>query len=122
MNTIEIIDHFIEKIQQRNADALIALMAEDVIFYDIPKDTHHGISAVHQLFENFFTHAASIDWEIIHKIIQDNVAVIERINHVNIQGKNISLPMVTVIEVVAGKIKVIRDYFDLKSFTDQLAA
>lgn len=122
MNTELIVDSLIENIQSRNANAVAELLAEDIIFNDIPTGITKGRSKVKEMMQGFFAAATKIQWEVLNKIVQGNVAVIERINHLSVNGKNITLPIVTIVEVTNGKISTIRDYFDHKTFTDQFSA
>ena len=121
MSTSNTIDNFINAILNLNADAVSEFLAEDVVFYD-PMGNHSGRKNVYDMFKGFFEAAEKIEWDIRNKIIEGNSAVIERVNHIKLKGgQSIDLPIVTVAELADDKIKVVRDYFDSKTFNDQLA-
>lgn len=121
MNTELIVDVLIKSIQCRDANAVEELLAEDIVFIDVPSGITQGRSKVKEMFQGFFAAATEIQWEVLNKIVQGNIAVIERINHLLINGKNITLSIVTIVEVTNGKISAIRDYFDHKTFSDQVS-
>jgi limonene-1,2-epoxide hydrolase len=122
MTTEKVIDRLIDAILNRDSDKAAALLAEDVVFKD-PMGSTNGRQAVHDMYRGFFQAASNIEWKIINKIINGNTAVIERVNHITLEGgKKIILPIVTVAEVLNGKIQNVRDYFDFKTFNDQVSA
>jgi limonene-1,2-epoxide hydrolase len=122
MQTEYVIDRLIDAILNRNADAVASLLADDVVFYD-PLGSASGRKEVHGMFKGFFCMAISIKWEIRNKIIQNNVAMIEHVNNITLQnGKKIMSPTVTIAEVVDGKIRTVRDYFDFRKFNEQMSA
>lgn len=47
--------------------------------------------------------------------------MIERVAYICLKGKDIILPMVSVIEVHQDKITLFRDYFDTQTFANQMA-
>lgn len=121
MNNENIISNLITSIENRDAEAVGKLLSDDVIFENVPEGSSTiGKEAAQNQFAAFFQKASSIRWDIKRKIISENTAIIERINHICFLGKNIKLPMVTIVEMVNGKIKLFRDYFDAQSFVKQL--
>ena len=68
------------------------------------------------------THPQSVDWEVLNIAENGNTVLTERVdNFVLEDGKKLSLPVMGTMIIEDGKIKVWRDYFDLASFTSQMA-
>ncbi len=69
----------------------------------------------------FFAQASHIHWQIERKIIAENTVILERKNHICFNGKNIILPVVSIIEFTNNKVSLFRDYFDALTFSNQYA-
>lgn len=116
-----IINNLISAIETRNSEAVGQLLAEDIIFENIPEgNTIYGRQAVQEKFANFFKKASSIRWDIERKIFNDGTVIIEKKNNICLEGKNIILAMVAIIEVRDDKISVFKEYFDSQSLIKQL--
>ena len=64
----------------------------------------------------------SVDWEVLSIAENGDKVLTERVdNFVMAGGKNVSLPVMGVFQIRDGKICLWRDYFDLASFTSQMA-
>ena len=63
-----------------------------------------------------------VDWQILNIAESGNVVLTERVdNFVMADDKEVSLPVMGAMELEQGKIVAWRDYFDLPSFTSQMA-
>lgn len=121
MSTENIVKSFMQAVQNRNAEEVEKFFSEHITFENMPAGSViKGKQAVYEEFKGFFQAASSIRWDIEREVYSGNIAMIERKNHVCFKGKDIVLPMVTIIEVVNDKITVFRDYFDSKSFEKQI--
>jgi limonene-1,2-epoxide hydrolase len=64
----------------------------------------------------------AVNWEMINIAENGNKVLTERIDNFDLPGgKKISLPVMGTFEIQDGAIKVWRDYFDLATFTSQMA-
>lgn len=121
MTTEVIVNNLIKAIENRDAISVGNLLAENISFENIPENSAvNGKKLVQEQFAGFFQKASSIKWEIERKLFVGNIAIIERKNKICFQGKDIVLPMVTVIEVNNNQITLFRDYFDSQTFVKQL--
>ena len=122
MNTETIVKTFIKAIEARNIEQVTALLDDDVAFENIPEGSVvKGREATAEKFAGFFNNASSIDWDIEREIYSGDVAMIERVNRICFNNKDIELPMITVFEVKNGKVTLFRDYFDAQTFAKQVA-
>ncbi|MSP53459.1 MAG: nuclear transport factor 2 family protein [Gammaproteobacteria bacterium] len=121
MSTKEVIEKLKTAVSARNADDVSKLLAEDVIFTD-PMGKTEGRENVHQMFKGWFGMVTNIKWDVRKIIVDGENAAIERVNHLSLEnGKEIVLPITGVFHIVNGKIKSGTDYFNLKSFEQQIS-
>jgi limonene-1,2-epoxide hydrolase len=66
--------------------------------------------------------SSKVDWTVLHLVEGTNgVVLTERVDRFMIKGKWVALPVMGTFEVVNGKIRAWRDYFDMNQFQSQLA-
>ena len=64
----------------------------------------------------------SVDWVVLSIGVSGTMVLIERIDKFDMPGgKKIDIPVMGTFELENGKIKAWRDYFDLATFTNQIA-
>ncbi len=123
MNNETILNAFIKAVQNRDVTEVGKLIAENIIFENMPEQQAiHGRQAVLEKIADFFAQASRIQWQIERKISFDNTVILERKNHICFQGKDIILPVVSVIEFQNDKVSLLRDYFDALTFNNQYNA
>jgi len=114
-------EKFVRAMENKNIEEVSSLLANDVVFEDVPMGAHHGKEAAVNKVTNFFSQAESMKWDIQRFIASGNTVFIERTNHVILNNKNIKLPMLVILEFnEQGLIKIFKDYFDLKTLENQL--
>jgi limonene-1,2-epoxide hydrolase len=111
---------FIDAWNRMDWDAVVGALADDVCYHNIPMEPINGREAA----AGFITgmQPQSVNWEVL-SIAENGASVLtERVdNFVMADGKKVSLPVMGTFEIEDGKIKAWRDYFDLASFTSQMA-
>lgn len=117
-----IVKQFIQAVENRDAEGAAKFFADDINFENVPENSViTGKQAVYEKFKGFFEMTSKIQWQIEHELFSDDLAFIERKAHICFQGKNIVMPIVSVIKIVDEKITLFRDYFDSQTFANQLA-
>ncbi len=120
MSNIQLVKDFIEAWNNKDWDAIEAAFAEDVIWHNIPMEPIQGRQAAAAAARGM--QPDSVDWELLNISETGNTVLTERVdNFVMPGGKEISLPLMGAFEMEDGKIKEWRDYFDLATFTNQMA-
>lgn len=102
-------------------EAIIDALDPGVVYHNIPMQPLHGRDAVRAYLQDAWRFE-SVDWQIVNIASDGNVVLTERVDNMVINGHQVSLPIMGAFEVVAGKIKTWRDYFDLAGYRAQLAA
>ena len=116
----EIVVAFVDAWNRCDWDGLEAFFSDDVVYHNIPMEPANGKTAAMAIIRNM--QPASCDWEIVNIAENGNVVLTERVdNFVMADGRRVSLPVMGTMVIEDAKISVWRDYFDLASFTSQLA-
>ena len=120
MSNSQIVLDFIQAWNEKNWDAIEAAFTEDVVYHNIPMDPAEGKTAAMAIIRGM--EPEEVDWEVLNIAENGNAVLTERVdNFVMPGGKKLSLPVMGTMEIQDGKIKAWRDYFDLASFTSQMA-
>jgi len=111
-----IVTEFCAAWTRMDADELAAYFTEDGVYHNIPMAAAEGREAVHAMLVGMKSMISSIRFEVHHQVASGGVVMNERTDHLEMGGKTIALPVVGVFEIVDGKIRAWRDYFDMAQF------
>lgn len=116
----QIVEQFIDGWNRMDWDLVVGLLAEDVVYHNIPMEVINGREAAAGFITGMQPEA--VNWETLSIAASGNKVLTERIDAFDLPGgKKLSLPVMGTFEIEDGKIKAWRDYFDLASFTSQMA-
>lgn len=116
---IERVEAFIAAWNRLDLEQVMAMMAADIVYHNIPMPPLHGIDAVRAFLGGMKADAA--DWTVHAIAERDGVVLTERTDRFLIDGKWVSVRVMGAFEFDrAGLIAAWRDYFDLAEFTSQL--
>ena len=114
---------FIAAIEAKDVDAAIELLADDVSYENVPMSPIAGKEAVRATLGAFLGAAAQVEWPISRQVVAGNAVINERLDRFQIGNGWLELPVAGFFEVdEQGLITLWRDYFDMSSYTGQLAA
>ena len=113
---------FVAALERRDIDAALSLLAEDCEYDNVPIAKLHGRGAVRDALTRFITPASEVEWVTLREAETGAVVFNERIDRFHMPFGWVELPVAGVWEVHDGRITLWRDYFDLQSFTEQMAA
>ena len=121
---IEIARTFFAHWSANRIDDALAMLADDVLYDNVPFPDIVGRAGVEQFHKGFGIGTAfRVDWQVTRIAVADNVVLNERIDIFHHQdGGTITLPVMGTLSVEDGRITVWRDYFDAGDFERQLAA
>lgn len=105
-------------------DDALAMLADDVLYDNVPLPDIAGRSGVEAFHKDFGVgRDYAVDWQVVSIAAAGDVVLNERLDIFrHVSGAEISLPVMGTLTFVDGKITVWRDYFDLGTFERQLAA
>ena len=119
----EVVAAFITAIEAKDIDAAIDLLADDVSYENVPVSPIVGKDAVRATLEGFLGVASRVEWPVTRQVTSGSTVVNERLDRFRIGEGWLELPVAGVFEVdPSGRICLWRDYFDMASYTRQLAA
>jgi limonene-1,2-epoxide hydrolase len=117
----QIVDAFIAAIGRKDVDAALELVADDLEYDNVPMPTIHGKEDTRAFLGPFVTGSDEVEF-VVHRQVADGDTVFnERTDRFRSGDKVIEIKVVGVWVVRDGLISLWRDYFDLQSFTDQMA-
>lgn len=120
MSNTEIVMAFINAWNTMDWDGAADLLTDDIIWDNVPMETMETKPVVDAAMRGMAPE--SVDWEVLSIAENGDKVLTERVdNFVMAGGKNVSLPVMGVFQIRDGKICLWRDYFDLASFTSQMA-
>lgn len=102
---------FVEAWNALDWSRIYGLMADDIVYHNIPMKPVTGIPAVRKGFEAW--PVDSCEWIVSNIATAGNVVLTERID-IFVRGSDrITVPVMGAFEVTDGKISRWRDYFDM---------
>lgn len=115
MTPTEVVQTFIEHLNQNRIDDAAELLAEDVFYHNIPMEPLTGRAAWRAFNDEFGVGARlRANWEILAIAQSDDVVLTERIDEFyNAQGSRVAIPVMGSFRVRDGLIAEWRDYFDM---------
>lgn len=102
-------------------DAVVAALAEDILYHNIPMEPISGRDKVADYLRGAWIFS-ECDWRLLNIAASGNTVLTERIDAFVINGQRVALPLMGVFVVTGDKISQWRDYFDLADYQQQLKA
>jgi limonene-1,2-epoxide hydrolase len=122
MSALDTVRSFIAAIEARDLDAAGALLAQDVVYHNVPIDPIHGRDATIAMLGMFSAPCTAIEWVVVRELEQGNVVINERVDRFGYPNGWLDLPVMGVWEVGDdGLITLWRDYFDMGTYMNRLA-
>jgi limonene-1,2-epoxide hydrolase len=105
------------------ADGLASFFAADAVHVS-PLGAHHGVDAIKMQYQKQLAMGFAGFHIEVKRIVADGPTVMaERVDSFSLAGRTFEIEAAGVFEIDGdGRIKRFRDYYDLKSFTDEIEA
>lgn len=112
----EVITALVSAINRMDADAFAALLADDVIVEHVSTgQSLRGKKEVTGWFRTMLEHTAKNDVTVKRVCVDGSTIWAERVDRHLIGGQWVEIPIMGIVELDrAGKMKLMRDYFDSK--------
>ncbi len=105
----------------RDLDRVMSLFSADAVFHCIPIAPARGTAEIRAFAESIFGMTEQIKVDTLNIAeTQAGVVLTERIDHMQVAGTSIPLPVMGTFEISDGKISAWRDYFDAEQFQQQI--
>ena len=118
----EIVDAFVAAFGRKDVDAALELVADDIEYDNVPMPTVHGKEDTRAFLGPFVGMADEVEF-VVHRQVADGDTVFnERTDRFRTGDSTVEIKVAGVFVIRDGLIVLWRDYFDLQSLTDQMAA
>jgi len=101
---------------RKDIDELLSFFTPDAVYHNMPLVPLTGIDAIRETLAMFVTPAERIEFELLAIATAGDLVFTERVDHFEMMGKRVSLPVAGVFQVRDGKIAAWRDYFDMQTW------
>ena len=115
-----VVNEFIAALERQDVDAALALVADDIVYDNVPMGAVTGVDGVRAALGPFISGAGGVEWLVFRQSEWGSLVMNERLDRFKVADKWVEIPVAGLFEVVDGKIALWRDYFDLATFTNQL--
>lgn len=115
---------FVDRWNRRDIDGIIAALAEDIDYQNVPMAAMHGRAAVRAFIAPNLNRVTRLEW-IVHNLAMtaDGSKVLtERTDNFHFGGQLVSVPVMGVFEFRGDLIARWRDYADIGDFVRQMSA
>jgi len=120
MSNTKIVLDFIDAWNRMDWDRVVGLLADDVVYHNIPMEKIEGKAAAAAFITGM--KPLAVQWDVLSIAENGNKVLTERVDAFDMPGgKRIAIPVMGTFEVERGLISAWRDYFDLATFTQQMA-
>jgi len=121
-NPDAVVTAFIQAIERLDLDSAMAMLAEDVSYENVPMRPIAGREGVRAALDSFLGAASEVRWPVSSQFANGNRVANERVDRFKIGEGWLEMPVAGFFDVnEAGLITLWRDYFDLATYTDQMA-
>jgi limonene-1,2-epoxide hydrolase len=118
-----IVGRMIDLINLKDLDGALALMADDVVWDNVPSSKRHGRDEIRRGLAPFLERFSAVDWVVHHQVANGDVVMNERLDRFQRpDGSWIELPVAGLFLVRDGLVTLWRDYYDAATLTAALAA
>ena len=117
----KIVADFCLAFTRKNIDEIMSYFTDDAVYHNMPMEPAKGKDAIRATINSFLPGSDRIEFKILHTASNNNIVFNERMDMFDMGEKRVEVPVAGIFEVRDGKITLWRDYFDLPTYTKQLA-
>ena len=118
----ETVQRMIDAFNRIDVEGILECFAEDAVYHNMPMEPITGTEGIRAALGTFLGDASEVDWVVTNLLENsDGTVLTERVDRFLIKGHWLELPVMGTFEVVDGRIRAWRDYFDLADFQQQFA-
>jgi limonene-1,2-epoxide hydrolase len=119
----QVVRKFLAALKESDVNELVSFFSANAVWTDGPRGTYRGVDAIRAEIESQVQLVPSLTVEVKNLVVAGGTVMVERTDTFDTQGKSFGLEVVGVFEVDGnGRIIRLRDYYDLNSLMDRIAA
>jgi limonene-1,2-epoxide hydrolase len=115
----EVVRAFVAAIERKEIDAALALVADDVVYDNVPIGTVTGPDGIRGALSRLLGTAEQIEWVTRHQVSAGDVVMNERLDRFQLGDRWVEVPVAGLFVLRDGRIALWRDYFDLATYRRQ---
>ena len=115
---VEVVTAFAQAWDQLDFDAIVAMLAPDIVYHNMPVEPVTGRDEVEAYLRSVGPFE-SCCWRLLAVAASGSKVLTERVDEMIVRGSRIVLPVMGIFEIEDGLIRAWRDYFDLASYRAQ---
>ncbi len=112
---------FIDRITGGDLEGALALCTDDLEYDNVPMPTLHGVEAARGFLAGMLGEGVRTSWTVHRQVAAEDTVLNERTDEFWFGDTHVALPVAGVFVLRDGKIALWRDYFDLRTFEQQMA-
>jgi limonene-1,2-epoxide hydrolase len=117
-----VVRNFCEAFERQDIEELLEFFSEEAVYENVPIGAATGKEAVRATLQQFVVPGSKAKFEILLLVSNGSAVLTERIDHLTIANKPVSLRVMGTFEVSKdGKLDAWRDYFDMAQLTAQIS-
>ncbi|MDX2142088.1 MAG: nuclear transport factor 2 family protein [Rhodospirillaceae bacterium] len=101
-------------------ERIIATFAEDGVLHSVMVEPVQGRAALRQHLSGLLSGATRLELRLKNVAVAGNVVFLERLDDFDYKGRHGAVPVVGVMEIGEGKVKVWREYYDRASLLREM--
>ncbi|HXO82415.1 MAG TPA: nuclear transport factor 2 family protein [Mycobacterium sp.] len=118
-----VIRKFLETWPRADIDEMMAFFSDDAIYTDGPRGTSRGVEAIKAEMLSTLEMVPSTTANVKNLVASGGLVMVERVDVFDMAGKTFDVEMTGVFEVNDdGRISRWRDYYDMRSLEERVAA
>ena len=121
-DSAEVIRSFFATWPRSDVDELVGYFSDEAVYTDGPRGTHRGIDAIRAEFESTTQLVPSTTVDVKNLVVDGGTVMVERVDIFEMQGKTFEAEICGVFEIDDGLITRWRDYYDMRSLEERIAA
>ena len=120
MTPEEVVTALIRACEERDLDAVAALVTDEIEYDNVPIGKVFGPEGVRRVLSAGVSKAATqVEWVVHRQVASGNTVMNERTDRFLVDDKWIEISIAAVFEVHGDRVSLWRDYFDLESYRAQ---
>ncbi|MBW2288691.1 MAG: nuclear transport factor 2 family protein [Deltaproteobacteria bacterium] len=122
MDPENVVRNFCKAFERQDIEELLDYFSEEAVYENVPIGAATGKEAIRTTLQQFVVPGSEAKFEILWLASSGAAVLTERIDHLTIGNKQVSLRVMGTFEVSAdGKLSAWRDYFDMAQLTAQIS-
>jgi len=121
MNADDTVTEFIRRITGGELEGALELCTDDLEYDNVPMPTCYGKEAARGFLGPMLGEGVRTQWTVHRQVANGELVLNERTDEFWFGETHVALPVAGIFELREGRIALWRDYFDLRTFEQQMS-